>query len=844
MESSSNTLAGSGRPTTNIEPRNSTDRSNDSVTDQLAVASAELATDAAPNPRTNPKGNVTPLAHSNLNLLATLASASAAASLTGKPKECGETESALGQSLVPTTSMAQSGMNVSQVASSLVNPHLLGVSPTNSGSLLGGGEFQGSIMDEIDPPTVLPDLNMAMAEGLAVVSRTEQQISKEGNLVPSTMKRGIPVASAIQSAASRSLSQQVKVEAAQTSCGNFSATQAESRTPSSASLQKQSENPATPQMQPNSVNSIRGSSTLSSSSSIAPKVSSQPSQSTPFSAAIGQGLSASVTVPKLVPASQTVSSSGPTPSQFPPPSSVTPIIHSSSSSASTLVPASQPTTSQAVSTTGSSSASMLAKGLNLPLLQFLNLNFPSLKIKDLQDVLSINSLLTQVLKQQLNNPNSTSVSLQQVTEASKVGQSTLKTVNPSSKSSITVQSNLGGTKLARSQLQVPSILGVGSSTVSGASPHLGLSQHVSVTNVASSPRASSTPTAAVQLKAQQLTADGKAVDPKTQLVSTGLGINMDLLSKQSSSLLSTLASPSTSTATSAGNRKAVLVQILNKTGSSTPTTVTTTPPSKDPILIPRMMKPLSKGPLILNRHSRSQLQGLSVNPSAYTTTASSSSRSNTPASKSSTPVSSLCVSLSLPALKGSLQPKDPAEKKRRTPSRKSAHQVTSMSDANQQQMNRTVVQPAESEAMEVDVGQPVQKMKLPKHLRDHSYSLYNPEEAEKQRVLGATNFSFISTIPPARLSYAPQVPDSPSTLHKLLKVLPKKNSRHSPPHSGRGFGRRGGRKGRDQGKSRGKGGTKKAGSTPTLTTVSDPSSSESDSEEMSGKVKLAYMYIL
>ena len=834
MESSSNTLAG---PTTNIEPRNSTDRSNDSVTDELSVAGAELATEgqilantpnparAAPNPSTNPKGNATPLTHSNLNLLATLA---AAASLTGKPRECGKTERPLGQSLAPTSSMAQ---NVSQVVSSLVSPPLLGVSPTNSGSLLGGGEFQGCIMDEIDPPTVLPDLNMAMAEGLVVVSRTEQQMGKEGSLVPATMERGIPVASAIRSTTSGSLSQQVKVEAAQTSCGNFSATQPESRTPSSATLQQQSENSATPQMQPNSVNSIRKSSTLSSSSSLAPKVSFQ-------SAAIAQGLSASFTVPKLVPASQTVSSSGATPSQFPPPSSVTPIIHSSSSSASTSVPASQSTTSHAVGTTGSSSTSTLAKGLNLPLLQFLNLNFPSLKIKDLQDVLSINSLLTQVLKQQLNNPNSTSVTLQKVTEASKVGQSTLKTVLPSSKSSITVQSNLGGSKLARSQLQVPSKLGVASSTVSGASPRLGLSQQVSVTTVASSPRTSSP---AVQLKAHQLAADGKAVDPKTQLVSTGLGINMDLLSKQSSSLLSTLASPSTSTATSAGNRKAVLVQILNKAGSSSPTTVTTTPPSKDPILIPRMMKPLSKGPLILNRHSRSQLQGISASPSAYTTTASSSSRSNT---QPSTPVSSLCVSLSLPALKGSLQPKDPAEKKRRTPSRKSAHQVTSTSDANQQQMNRTVVQPAESEAMEVDVGQPVQKMKLPKHLRDHSYSLYNPEEAEKQRVLNATNFSFISTIPPARLSYAPQVPDSPSTLHKLLKVLPKKNSRHSPPRSGKGFGRRGriGRKGRDHGKSRGKGGTKKVGSTPTLTTVSDPSSSESDSDEMSGKVKVAYMY--
>ena len=851
MESTNSTLAGTSCPTTNHEHRNGTDRSNDNVTDQLSVANPrpakteenvlaetlnQLLHHAAPTAQDSsmpPADNTGPLIDSNLSLLATLASVSAASrdrlSRASKPGGCQRAENNVGQSLDPTSS--QSIQNLSQLAGSAANQSSLGVSPTKTGSLSGGGEFHGSIMEEIDPPTVLPDLNMAMAEGLAAsasVSGTEQQTSRKGGHKPATKEKGIPAVTAIHSAAG----QPAKAAPAQTSSAVFHVKESKSTVSSAVS---QPGNLTTSRMQPNSVSTRQ-----STSSHVAPP--------------IPQSTISSATAPKhAVQAPQTVTSGGATPSQFPPPCAVTPITHpSSSTSTTTSLPASLPmvassaTTSQAASSS-SKSASVLAKGLNLPLLQFLNLNFPSLKIKDLQDVLSINTLLTQVLKQQLNNPASAAVTAQQLADASKVGQLTLKTAIPSSTSLTTVQSSSGIGKVSGAQLSKLGVSSVTSSGVSGPS-RLGLPRPVTVPSVSSSPKSSSSLTpiaAAAQLK---LTAEGKAGDPKAQLASSGLGINVDLLSKQSSSLLSSLASSPSSNSAGAGNRKAVLVQILNKTGSSTPTTVTTTPPSKDPILIPRMVKPLYKSPLILNRHSRPQQQqqqqhspSISTSTST-TTTVSSGSRSSTPASsKSSPPVSSLCVSLSLPALKGAIQPKDPAEKKRKTPTRKSTHQSTP--DTSQQQLNRTVVQPAESEAMEVDVGQPVQKMKLPKHLRDHSYSLYNPEEAEKQRVLSASNFSFISTIPPARLSYAPQVPDSPSTLHKLLKVLPKKNSRqaHSPPRSGRGFGRRnrGSRKGRNQGKNRGKGSAKKMGLTPTLTTVSEPSSSDqSDSEELSGKVRI------
>ena len=59
--------------------------------------------------------------------------------------------------------------------------------------------------------------------------------------------------------------------------------------------------------------------------------------------------------------------------------------------------------------------------------------------------------------------------------------------------------------------------------------------------------------------------------------------------------------------------------------------------------------------------------------------------------------------------------------------------------------------------MEVDVGQPLLSLNLPAHLKDHSYSLYNPEEGDRIVKTKTAGVRITSTIPPARLSYAPQV---------------------------------------------------------------------------------------
>lgn len=75
------------------------------------------------------------------------------------------------------------------------------------------------------------------------------------------------------------------------------------------------------------------------------------------------------------------------------------------------------------------------------------------------------------------------------------------------------------------------------------------------------------------------------------------------------------------------------------------------------------------------------------------------------------------------------------------------------------QLSQTLVEQEDMEPMDVDVGKPFQLLELPRHLRDHSYSCYNPEEGERL-VTGTSrpkSFRVSSSIPPARVSYAPQV---------------------------------------------------------------------------------------
>lgn len=88
------------------------------------------------------------------------------------------------------------------------------------------------------------------------------------------------------------------------------------------------------------------------------------------------------------------------------------------------------------------------------------------------------------------------------------------------------------------------------------------------------------------------------------------------------------------------------------------------------------------------------------------------------------------------------------------PTRSTDPKVSSRTAAkHNSQFAHTLVDHEEAEL--VDVGRPFQIVELPPHLKEHDYSLYNPEEGEK--VTRDKNMRIVSNIPPSRVSYAPQV---------------------------------------------------------------------------------------
>lgn len=808
-------------------------------------------------------------------------------------------------------------LNVSQLASSIIdsaamsasiNPLEGGAYARDSGSGFVGIDSElgmsGSIIDQISPPMELPDLNLVMAEGMATANEEKTMVSQQLALseVSTPMVVAPPQTSTITSEQNLTSTPTIPLvsDAQSTSASHqytLPPTPIPTHTDSTESVLFSSSSPSTDQVHV-------GTLTAPVPSTIGTQT--PPSAMLPSSSVT---LSTPATVPTILPSASTAhlkmtsalsstdsplttfsQSSVASTSGFPPPSAVTPV-SSSAATASLSTTSSAPSLPSGPSTSQSATAaaSTFAKGLNLPLLQFLHLNFPSLKIKDLQEVLNINTLLTQVLKQQLNQVDSIVATQQQATQAKASQQVTIPRVvapKPSVAASGTVPVQLTTSSLSKtldtSSLQPKSNVLTSTSTsnvlsaTSRSATQTGLFVPSSPLGALTKPQAPSSQIASVgtssslanvfsevkAMPARPVRADGQPVLSQPQTGSS-LGINVDQLSRQNPSLVSSLSSPSNSAPSSlssspnTNSRKAVLVQILNKSNadpllvnssslSSTPLTTSVTS-TRNPILVPRTT-PLSKSPLILNRHSRiqqTQVPRLSTPPLHGLL-----SDQSTPTSlvtKSGTPVSSLCVSLSLPALKNLPD----SRRKRKVPLNLSGSSLD-------QQLHRTVVQPAESEAMEVDVGQPIQRLELPKHLKDHSYCIYNPEEGERQ--LSNIDRSSFSSIPPARLSYAPQVPDSPSTLHKLLKVLPKKNTRQSlaitpPPHSsssrnhsGRTNKGRGSRKSNNRGvKMRGKGMGKKVGGTsPGLPAGSEDesrgSSSElSDTDEPSEKVRKFYI---
>ena len=368
-------------------------------------------------------------------------------------------------------------------------------------------------------------------------------------------------------------------------------------------------------------------------------------------------------------------------------------------------PMATPTTSQANTTS--------PKGLNLPLLQFLQANFPALQLGDTSgDMLQVHALLAHVLQQQQQLQQLQQQAQQQVQKAVASGQTAATTPLPPA-----------------------------SSTTGKPTLHVTASRSAIST---SNPTSAAAPTAP---------SVSKPVKPVTQV------------SKSTATSSSPAATSSTALSQALRQRPSmpVFAQVLPQVTSGGTTKVTISHgvvgrPS--PVVIPKQPKNGSfTSPLLLSRQKTKVKTALISVPQAS---------------------SSASVSLSLtPSLSTSLS--STSSKKGGTPlivfkREGGGTRMSTRAAAKQQHLTKTLVEPVDTEPMDLDVGEPFQILELPPHLRDHSYSRYNPEEGDKVTKQRTQNIRTYSSIPPARVSYAPPLPDSPDTLYKLLKVLPKKSS--------------------------------------------------------------------
>ena len=305
-------------------------------------------------------------------------------------------------------------------------------------------------------------------------------------------------------------------------------------------------------------------------------------------------------------------------------------------SSSTTSASSSPSQAASSSPAPALDSASIPKGLNLPLLQFLNLNFPNLRIESIKDILQVNAILATTL--QLHEQHKASAALQ----------------TPSSSSS---------------------------------SPVAAIPQLPEV-----KPRPTVSPLVPPTTVKQQ---------PTPPTTSSSLG----------------------QAATAAGKTR-VFAQVIRPDGTKA---------AGSPVVIPKPSpsgrNPLQRSsPLILIKQNKATSDlvvhtTLASIPPSTPSSLTTSTRSTRSKFKQDLPSSrALLKNLQLP-----------------------------------KELTRTIVQPADSEMMEVDVGQPLLSLNLPTHLKDHSYSLYNPEEGERIVKTRTGGIRITSTIPPARLSYAPQV---------------------------------------------------------------------------------------
>lgn len=359
------------------------------------------------------------------------------------------------------------------------------------------------------------------------------------------------------------------------------------------------------------------------------------------------------------------------------------------------------------------------KGLNLPILQFLQANFPSLQLGDTSKsgVFQVHTLLAHVLQQQQQLQQLQQQAQQQVQKAVASGQPLPTTA-------------------AGKSANLSSIV------ASGSSP--------------SPPPSTAATSSAVK--------PAKRVQPITQAV-----VSTSPPKSQTASFPSLSTSGTLSQTVKQRSPLPVFAQILPQVTTAGATKVTISKgvvgrPS--PVVVPKQPKNATgsfTSPLLLSRQKTKVSTTLASIPTP------SSSLSRPP--PATTPTAATQATSSSPST---------------TKKEGVAARMSTRTAAKQHHLARTLIEPIDAEPMDVDVGEPFQILELPPHLRDHSYSRYNPEEGERILKHQVQNLRVFSGIPPARVSYAPPLPDSPNTLYKLLKVLPKKTaSRRSSTASSR-----------------------------------------------------------
>lgn len=437
----------------------------------------------------------------------------------------------------------------------------------------------------------------------------------------------------------------------------------------------------------------------------------------------------------------------------------------------------QPTTSQPSPSTTSSPATTASstpnsdstpKGLNLPLLQFLQVNFPNLQLDNFQDIYQVNALLTHALQQQQQMQQQIKQTAQQLQES----RQQLKQKQGAALGTSVATSSLSKLASPSSKLGGPA---VGTSAGGGV-------RGVQVGSASSTSMASSSP--AIKSPAVRLGGGSLTASPATRLTGSAIAAG-----GRKTITLPGAGSPINLGGGAVGSKGTVINTLATKLGSkaSTGTMTTSFKKAQSPVAKAKSPQPPSPSSAVATTVgkgltvSEADLSGVNRTPvfarilanmkqqQKLISSVAAATKGSSPTSTSSLVVGNSPLVLGGGVAKQSLVqatvPQFPSPLHHTASSTGVVSSAVKMSarTAAKNASNRTLIEHEEAESMDVDVvgGGTCVMVELPPHLRDHTYSHYNPEEGGKTTVLGRPRaIRVTSSIPPSRVSYAPKVSES------------------------------------------------------------------------------------